>query len=71
MNKYKLETKVDFSCNLGRESNQEVFTLEKLGFTQVELETKSEEEININIQEMFYDWQANYLDSGWEVVEDE
>lgn len=71
MHNYNLETKVHFSCNVSREVNQEVFTLKELGFTFKELATKCEDEINSSIQEMFVDWQANHLDSGWSVVEDD
>ncbi len=68
--KYTLETKIQFSIALGRDSEEEIQTMEELGFTQEYLETKTDEEIERDILEMYEDWQANYLDAGWSVAED-
>lgn len=69
--KFELTTKISFSCNLGRVSNNEVFTLSELGLTQEDLDTESDSEIEKFIQECFLDWQANHLDSGRSIVEED
>ena len=67
--KYKLDTVIEFATTVDGSSQKELSTLEELGFTQDELDAKTEKEIEEEIQEMFLNWQANYLDSGWVVVE--
>ena len=71
MQRYSLTTKVDFSCNLGRETISEIMTLSELGFTQDELDLSSDKNIESAIQEYFLEWQASYLDSGWTLVDEE
>jgi len=67
--KYTLKTKIRFAVALGREVEEEISTLEELGFTQEDLNSQSEEELEKAIQEMYEDWEGNYLDSGWAAIE--
>ena len=68
--KYTLDTKIKFGVALRRESEEEIQTMEDLGFTKEQLDTNSEEEIEKQILEMYEDWERNYLDAGWAMVED-
>lgn len=68
--KYTLDTEVRFATALSTTVEEETSTLEELGFSQDELDSKSELEIENSIEEMFKDWEGNHLDSGWAVVED-
>lgn len=67
--KYTLDTEIRFAIVLDRSKTEETQTIEEMGFTQEELETKSEEEIEKEIQEIYETWEQNYLDAGWAVVE--
>lgn len=68
--KYTLETKIKFGIALGRDTEESIETMEELGFSQEELDNKTEEEIEKELQESYDDWAANYLDAGWAIVED-
>ena len=68
--KYTLETKIKFGVALDRSKEESIETLGDLGFVQEELDTKTEEEIEKELQEIFLDWQANYLDAGWAVLKE-
>lgn len=67
--KYTLDTQIKFGITLDRSTKEQIESMEELGFTQEELESKSDEEIAKELQEMYENWQANYLDAGWAVVE--
>lgn len=68
--KYTLDTTIRFGINLSGVVEEDIETLEEMGFTQDELDSKDEEQIEKEIQEMYENWQANYLDAGWAVVKD-
>lgn len=68
--KYTLQTRIKFGVAMDRSAEESIETMEELGFTQEELDTKTEEEIEKDLLEMFLDWQANHLDAGWAIVED-
>ena len=67
--KYTLDTQIKFGVALGRSAEEQIETMEELGFTQEELDTKSNKEIEKELQQLYDDWEANYLDAGWAVVE--
>ncbi len=67
--KYKLDTQIKFGVALCQSKEEKIETMEELGFTQEELNTKSNKEIEKQLQELYDDWEANYLDAGWAVVE--
>lgn len=69
MMKYKLDTQIKFRISLDRSKEEQIENMEKLGFSQEELDTKSNEEIEKELQELYDDWKINYLDAGWTVVE--
>lgn len=67
--KYTLDTQIKFGVALCRSTEEQIETMKELGFTQEELDTKSDEEIEKVLQELYDDWEANYLDAGWAIVE--
>lgn len=69
--KYTLETKIRFAVSLGRWTEEEFYTLEELGFSEENLNDYTESEIEDEIKEMYEDWENNYLDHGWSVVNDD
>lgn len=68
--KYTLNTKIRFATAVSTTVQESTSTMEELGFSQDELDSKNHKEIEDSLQEMFTDWEANHLDSGWAVVED-
>lgn len=68
--KYTLDTKIRFATALSTTVEEETSTIEELGFSQEELDSKNVKEIEDNIQEMFKDWEGNHLDSGWAAVDE-
>ena len=67
--KYTLETKILFSMILGSWQERETFTMNELGFTQEQINDYTESEIENELQSMYEDWQQNFLDSGWSVID--
>ena len=65
---YKLDTSIKFVIAFTNEKKEEIQTMEELGFTQEDLDRKSIEEIEKDLQEMYDDWKHNYLDAGWSVL---
>lgn len=67
--KYTLDTETHFLVALGRWKEEETQSMKDLGFSQEQLDNSSEVEIEEELQKMHKDWEQNYLDSGWTIVE--
>ncbi|SDJ76645.1 hypothetical protein [Salimicrobium halophilum] len=67
--KYTLDTKILFMLSLGRWKEEETKTLEELGFTQEMLDKSPADDIEADLQEMHEEWEQNFLDSGWSVID--
>lgn len=67
---YTLDTKVRFAITLGRWTEEEIYTLRELGLDQESLYSNTHSQIEDMLQQMYDDWEMNYLDRGWSVVQD-
>lgn len=67
--KYTLDTIIRFAVGVGRCMEEEEFTLRELGFNEEYLRY-GEVMVEKQLQEMYRDWEQNYLDGGWTIKED-
>ena len=70
MSKYTVNTEVNFFASLGYigANREDINTLGNLGFTEEELDSMTDAEIEKDIQNQFEEWLYNH-DIGWTIVE--
>lgn len=67
---FKANTEIRFHLSLGivGGDRSESFTLEELGISEG-LESKTQREVEKDIDDCLQDWSSNFIDMGWGVVE--